>query len=196
MAEAPKISGHVKHVGATSSVSNAQKPDTSKKTLPMVKHKAPAAEPKPEVIEKLNNTGIAIAENNTLLLKESNPKKRAGIKSQNEKLEAKQNKQKEYAATSSTEDGKKIKFEVKKDVNVNDLKNAFNIKEGVLANNEELNLKPHWVDNDPNGVGEGNSSAHMDWTNVVVKKGATFTLDPSAIEQEKSQKKGFLGFFK
>lgn len=136
--------------------------------------------------KKIDSVEIKIQEQKVELLK-STPENRKKIEKDIKELEEKKKQQDKVAVLTETKDNK-VRFKMKKAMNVEEFKKLYDISDGVLSNNKELGLKPEWKDipNDPTYHQE------KDWTKCVIPEGKEFTLNPSSIDNQGFLKELFL----
>lgn len=156
---------------------------TKTTTIPMTQKKeAPEVTKEPTsgtyAATKINSIEIKIQEKKVALMK-ATPEERKEIETEITQLKEKKKLQDNTAVLEETDDGN-VKFKMKKDMNVEKFKELFDIQDGILSNNKELDLQPEWkdVENDP--------TFHQvkDWSNCTIPKNKTFTLAPSNIDNQ------------
>lgn len=176
--------GGVTGKGHTSSVKTVQKKQqqTNTKNIQMVQNKKEEVTQDPTTgtyaAEKINDIEIKLQEQKLKAMKAS-PEDKKKIDEEIKNLKQKKKNQDETAVLKETKDGN-IQFKLKKDIKANDLSKLFDIKQGSLKNNSELDLDYVWREYPEGSAEREEGRQYKDW-NTTIPKGKVFTISPAEV---------------
>lgn len=132
--------------------------------------------------QKLHYMDLKISDKYAELAKAKTPEEKAEIQKEINELKAKQAKQKETAKMELDPNQDYILITPKKDINVEELKKLFDIKDGAIRAHNDLDYEYTYYEGDVPSELEGRQ--YKDYSNNTIQAGRTIKVKPSEIDNQ------------
>ena len=132
--------------------------------------------------QKLHYMDLKISDKYAELAKAKTPEEKAEIQKEINELKAKQAKQKETAKMELDPNQDYILITPKKDINVEELKKLFDIKDGAVRAHNDLDYEYTYYEGDVPSELEGRQ--YKDYSNNTIQAGWTIKVKPSEIDNQ------------
>lgn len=132
--------------------------------------------------QKLHYMDLKISDKYAELAKAKTPEEKAEIQKEINELKAKQAKQKETAKMELDPNQDYILITPKKDINVEELKKLFDIKDGAVRAHNDLDYEYTYYEGDVPSELEGRQ--YKDYSNNTIQAGRTIKVKPSEIDNQ------------
>ncbi len=132
--------------------------------------------------QKLHYMDLKISDKYGELAKAKTPEEKAEIQKEINELKAKQAKQKETAKMELDPNQDYILITPKKDINVEELKKLFDIKDGAVRAHNDLDYEYTYYEGDVPSELEGRQ--YKDYSNNTIQAGRTIKVKPSEIDNQ------------
>ena len=133
--------------------------------------------------QKLHYMDLKISDKYAELAEAKTPEDKAKIQKEINELKAKQAKQKETAKMELDANQDYILITPNKDINVEELKQLFDIEDGAVKSHNELDYQYNYYEGD-NLPMELEGRQYKDYSNNTIQKGQTIKVRPSEIDNQ------------